>query len=93
MNPKYGIPFEGLPEHCLDAVEAAETVRARSLIIRAGNPVAAIVPMADYDKIDPPDPGVSGSDPLLALCGSCRHDAFVDAFIGNLATTGLWRRG
>jgi hypothetical protein len=89
---KYGIPFPDLPKHCLDAVDAAERNHARTLILRDGQAVAAIVPIADLDRIDPPDPGASGADPLLALCGRCRHDAFVDGISGDPtnAQTHVW---
>jgi hypothetical protein len=89
---KYGIPIAELPSHCLDAVEAAERARARTIVVRGGQPVAAIVPMTDLDKIDPPDPTADGSDPLLALCGACHHDAFVDALLSDFSKTGLWSR-
>ena len=50
--------------------------------------------MADFDKVDPPDPAAGATgDPLLALCGSCHHDAFVDAFVQDFSKTALWRRG
>ena len=90
---KYGIPLADLPSHCLDAVDAAERARARTLIVRNNTAVAAIVPMADLDKVDPPDPSSGGADPLLALCGACRHDDFVDGLIDNFHKTGLWVRG
>jgi hypothetical protein len=90
---KYGIPFADLPAHCLDAVDAAERTRARSVVMRDGQPIAAIVPISDLDKIEPPDPGAGGGDPLLELCGACRHDDFVDALFVDLARTSLWNRG
>jgi hypothetical protein len=96
MHPvvqKYGIPLADLPTHCLDAVDVAERSRAHSVVIRDGQPVAAIVPISDLDKIEPPDPGVGGVDPLLALCGTCRHDDFVDSLFLDLAQTSLWSRG
>lgn len=93
MAQKYGIPITDLPSHCLDAVEAAERARARTLIVRGSQSVAAIVPMADLDRIDPPDPTGDGSDPLLALCGACHHDAFVDTLVTDFSRTGLWHRG
>lgn len=93
MTQKYGIPFADLPSHCLDAVDAAERTRARTLVVRGSQAVAAIVPMSDFDQIDPPDPGASGQDPLLALCGSCRHDDFVDTFVSDLNQTTLWSGG
>jgi antitoxin (DNA-binding transcriptional repressor) of toxin-antitoxin stability system len=91
--PKYGIPLGELPGHCLDAVDAAERGRARTLVTRDGHAVAAIVPMADYEKVEPADPGATGTDPLLALCGTCRHDAFVDSLVVDFTKTGLWQRG
>jgi len=93
MGDKYGIPLADLPTHCLDAVDAAERARARTLVVRDGMPVAAIVAIADLDKIDPPDPAAGGGDPLLALCGSCRHDDFVDSLTVDFQKTGLWNRG
>ncbi len=92
MIPKYGIPVGDLPTHCLDAVDAAERSRARTIVTREGVPVAALVPMADYERIEPPDPSLQGADPLLALCGTCRHDDFVDALGGELAETSFWFR-
>jgi len=93
VSQKYGIPFNDLPSHCLDAVDAAERTRARTLIVRGPLAVAAIVSMSDFDRIDPPDPGAAGQDPLLALCGSCRHDEFVDTFVSDLNQTSLWSAG
>ncbi|MCC6558704.1 MAG: hypothetical protein IT372_37695 [Polyangiaceae bacterium] len=93
MAQKYGIPLTDLPAHCVDAVEAAERSRARTLVVRAGQAVAAIVPMTDLDKVDPPDPTGDGIDPLLALCGTCHHDAFVDSLVSDFSRTGLWHRG
>lgn len=96
MDPvaqKYGIPLADLPAHCLDAVDAAERALARSVVLRDGQPVAAIVPISDLDRIDPPDPAAGGGDPLLALCGTCRHDDFVDSLFVDLAQTSLWNRG
>lgn len=93
MAQKYGIPVTDLPTHCLDAVDAAERTRARTLVVRGGVAIAAIVPMPDLDKVDPPDPGAGGADPLLALCGACRHDAFVDSLVADFSKSGLWQRG
>lgn len=90
MASKYGIPVADLPQHCLDAVDAAERNHARTLIVRDGQPIAAIVPMQDLDKIDPPDPGAGGLDPLLALCGRCKHDAFVDSLSVDFSQTHVW---
>lgn len=93
MAQKYGIPFPDLPAHCQDAVDAAERTRARTLVVRNGVAIAAIVPMTDHDRVDPPDPGSSGADPLLALCGKCKHDEFVDSLVHDFMKTGLWHRG
>jgi hypothetical protein len=90
---KYGIPFPDLPAHCQDAADTAERAHARTVITREGRAIAAIVPMSDLDRIDPPDPALGGADPLLALCGSCRHDAFVDSLVVDFTKTGLWNRG
>jgi hypothetical protein len=92
VTAKYAIPVDDLPAFCLDAVDAAERARSRTLVIRGGAPVAAIVSMTDYEKIEPADPGSSGVDPLLALCGACRHDDFVNTFTGEPTSSGLWRR-
>lgn len=91
MN-KYGIPLSDLPSHCLDAVDAAERSLSRTLIVREGHAVAAIVPMVDLDRIDPPDPAGGGADPLLAICGQCRHDDFVDSLSDDLSQTSMWSR-
>ena len=93
MTQKYGIPFPDLPGHCQDAVDAAETARSRTVITREGRAIAAIVPMADLDRIDPPDPAAGGADPLLALCGACRHDDFVNGLVADFSKSGLWQRG
>jgi hypothetical protein len=89
---RYGIPLNDLPAHCLDAVDAAERALARTLVVRDGHALAAIVPMADLDRIDPPDPAANGTDPLLAICGTCRHDPFVDSLSADLGSTSLWHR-
>lgn len=93
MAQKYGIPLPDLPAHCQDAVEAAERSHARTLVTRGGHAIAAIVSMADLDRIDPPDPAGGGVDPLLALSGACRHDEFVDSLVADFTKTGLWNRG
>jgi len=90
---KYGIPVEDLPAHCLDAVDAAERSLSRTLIVRDGHAIAAIVPMADLDRIDPPDPSLNGADPLIALAGACQLDEFVDALSDDLSTTSFYQRG
>lgn len=89
---KYGIPLEDLAAHCLDAADAAERSRARTLIVRDGHAVAAVVPITDLDRIDPPDPSVAGHDPLLALCGECAHDDFADLFVSDLSRTQIWKK-
>jgi hypothetical protein len=91
MN-KYGIPLSDLPTHCLDAVDAAERSLSRTLVVRDGHAVAAIVPMSDLDRVDPPDPSAGGTDPLLALCGTCKHDEFVDALSFDPDKTSLYHR-
>ena len=93
VTQKYGIPFTDLPAHCQDAADAADKSRARTLVVRDGHPIAAIVPMTDLDRIEPPDPGAGGVDPLLALCGACRHDEFVAELVADFNKTGLWQRG
>jgi hypothetical protein len=90
---KYGIPIADLPAHCLDAVDAAERSLSRTLIVREGHAIAAIVPMADLDRIDPPDPSVNGADPLVALAGTCQQDDFVNSLGEDLARTSLFHRG
>ncbi|AKT44225.1 hypothetical protein [Chondromyces crocatus] len=92
MAQKYGIPLADFPSHCLDAVEAAERAHARTVIVRGAQAVAAIVPMTDLNRIDPPDPAGGGADPLLALCGTCHHDDFVDTLVSDASRTGLWHR-
>jgi hypothetical protein len=92
VTQKYGIPFADLPAHCQDAVDAAEASRARTLVVRDGQAIAAIVPMTDLDRIEPPDPSMGGVDPLLALSGACRHDEFVDGLVSDFSRTGLWQR-
>lgn len=91
MN-RYGIPLSDLPTHCLDAVDAAERSLARTLVVRDGHAIAAIVSMSDLDRVDPPDPGASGNDPLLALAGTCQDDEFVDGLSSDLGKTSLWHR-
>lgn len=92
MN-RYGIPINDLPAHCLDAVDAAERSLARTLVVRDGHAIAAIVPMSDLDRVDPPDPAANGADPLLALCGTCSEDEFVDSLNPNrMDTTQRWKR-
>lgn len=76
--PRFGLPLADLPQRAFDAVEIAERNNGRTVLLRDGQPVAAIVPVGDLDKADPPDPGMGQQDPLLALCGTCKRDAFVD---------------
>jgi hypothetical protein len=90
---RYGIPFRDLPAHCQDAVEAADHSRARTLVTRDGRVVAAIVPVTDLERIEPPNPAAGGVDPLLALCGACGHDEFVDGLVADFSKSGLWQRG
>jgi hypothetical protein len=89
---KYGIPLADLPAHCLDAVDAAERSLSRTLIVKDGHAVAAIVPMVDLDRIDPPDPAVNGADPLLALASGVGLDEFVDSLGEDLSSTTAYRR-
>ncbi len=91
MN-RYGIPLQDLASHCLDAVDAAERALSRTLVVRDGHAVAAIVPMTDLDRIDPPDPAAGGTDPLLSICGTCQHDMFVDSLSNDLDKTSMWHR-
>lgn len=77
--------------HGQAAVRAAERHGARTIIYREQVPLAAIIPSADLDKLDPPDPGEHGGDPLLELAGTCHHDAFVDGMNTDLTTT-LFKR-
>jgi hypothetical protein len=89
---KYGIEVDQLSAHGQAAVRAAERHEARTIIYRDQVPLAAIVPASDLNKLDTPDPGESGSDPLLALAGTCHHDVFVDQFHSDLGSTMLFRR-
>ena len=91
MN-RYGIPYQDLALHAVDAVDAAERSLAKTLVVREGHAVAAIVPMSDLDRIDPPDPAAGGKDPLLAMIGQCQHDDFVDGLRSDLGATALWYR-
>ena len=78
---RYGLNLLELPERAIDAVEIAERQRGATVILRDGAPVAALVPVEELDRVDPPDPGASGGDPLLALSGTCAHDAFADEMV------------
>ena len=77
MPNKFGLPLEQVAARALDAVCAAERSRARTVVLRGDQAVAAIVPIEDLDRIDPPDPGATGRDRMLEMCGSCAHDEFV----------------
>jgi hypothetical protein len=90
---RYGIDLEQLSPHAQAATQAAERLGARTIIYRDQVPLAAIVPIADLDKLDPPDPADAGADPLLALSGTCSNDTFVDAMSADLGRTNLFRRG
>lgn len=89
---RYGLSVDQMSKDGANAVQAAERHRARTLIYRDRTPVAALVPIADVEQFEPPDPGASGSDPLLSLCGACRDDMFVDSLISDLGKTALFRR-
>ncbi len=78
--------------HGQAAVQAAERMAARTIIYRDKVPLAAIVPYGDLDKLDPRDPGESGTDPLLSLCGTMHNDVFVDAMNADMTQTVLFRR-
>ncbi len=88
----YGVEVEQLSAHGQAAVRAAEQLGARTIIYRDKMPVAAIVPAEDLDRLGPRDPGEGGADPLLALCGKCDNDAFVDQFNAELSRTNLFDR-
>jgi hypothetical protein len=90
---RYGIDVAQLSPHAQAAVQAAERMGARTIIYRDQVPLAAVVPITDIDKLEPADPGDSGADPLLALCGTCSNDTFVDAMSADLSRTNLFRRG
>jgi len=95
VNPqqKYGIALDQMSDQGANAARAAERTRARTFIYRDTTPIGAIVPIEDVERLDPPDPGQGGSDPLLSLCGSCRHDSFVDALRGDFSKTVLFQPG
>jgi hypothetical protein len=61
------------------------------VITRDNVPVAAFIPMAEMDKLDPQTQGTGKDDPLLDLCGNFDNDAFVDTMSG-LDQTGLYLR-
>ncbi len=75
---RFGLPLQDLPHRTLDAIEIVERNQGRTVLLRDGQPVAALVSIDDLDRADPPDPGLGGADPLAALCGKCRADWFVD---------------
>lgn len=89
---KYGIVVEQLSPHGAAAVQAAERAGARTIVYRDQAPVAALVPMSDLRELEPTDPGESGGDPLLSLCGKCQEDMFVDSLYGEMNTTSLFRK-
>ena len=88
---KYGISLEQLGPHARAAVQASEVHGARTVIYRDKLAVAAVVPMKDVERIDPVQHGDVGSDPLLALCGTCHNDVFVDS-MSELSRTVLFKR-
>jgi hypothetical protein len=88
---KYGLTIDQLGPHAQAAAQAAERLGARTIVYRDQVPIAAFVPMSDIAQLDPPDPGASGEDPLLSLCGTCSSDAFVDGMRGELGTTMMFR--
>lgn len=89
---KFGIPVEQMSTHGQAAAQSAVRTGARTIIYRDASPVAAIVPLADLDKLDPPDPSeATGEDPLLSLCGTFNNDVFVDR-LSDLSHTALFRR-
>jgi hypothetical protein len=88
---KYGIEVDQLSAHGQAAVRAAEQLGARTVVFRDQLPIAAVVPAEDLERLDPRDPGDGGTDPLLALCGKCENDAFVDQF-NDLSKTRLFQR-
>ena len=88
---KYGISVEQLGPHGQAGAQAAERLGARTVIYRDKVAVAAIVPMTDMERVDPVQLGDSGADPLLALCGTCHNDMFVDS-MSDLSSTVLFRR-
>jgi hypothetical protein len=42
----------------------------------------------DLERIEPQDPGASGGDPFLAICGTARQDAFCDQYVAFLVGSG-----
>jgi hypothetical protein len=88
---KYGVELSELSAHGQAAVRAAEQLGARTVIYRDKLAVAAVIPVEDLERLEPRDPGEGGNDPLLALCGKCDNDAFVDQF-NDLSKTRLFQR-
>ncbi len=88
---QYGLEVDQLSAHGQAAVRAAEQLGARTVIFRDRLPVAALVAAEDLERLEPRDPGEGGTDPLLALCGKCDNDAFVDQF-NDLSKTRLFDR-
>lgn len=92
MGPsKYGVEVAELSAHGQAAVRAAEQLGARTVIYRDKLPIAAVISVEDLERLEPRDPGGTGGDPLLALCGKCDNDAFVDQF-NDLSKTRLFQR-
>ncbi|MBW2456584.1 MAG: hypothetical protein JRI68_18850 [Deltaproteobacteria bacterium] len=89
---KYGISVDQMSEHGRAAAQAAERLQSTTVVYRDKVPVAAIIPMEDLERLDPPDPGAGGDDPLLSMCGTCNNDAFVDQ-MSDMSHTVLFRRG
>jgi hypothetical protein len=78
---RWKLSLNDIPPNILDAIDAVERNQARTVIFREKQPIAALVSSADLDRVDPPDPGAHGDDPLIDLCGSCDQDAFVEAVL------------
>jgi len=87
---KYGIAVEQLSGPGAAAVQAAERMRARTLIYRDKIPVAAVIPVEELESLESPEPAQPGQDPLLSLCGTCNDDAFVDSLLSDLSQTMLF---
>ncbi len=88
---KYGLTVDQLGPHGQGAAQAAERMGARTIIYRDQVPIAAVIPMSDMAQLDPPDPGQSGEDPLLSLCGTCQSDMFVEGLRGELTSTVMFK--
>lgn len=89
---KYGLEVEQLSAHGQAAVQAAERMKARTVVFREKVPVAALVPYDELERMEPADPAENGPDPLLSLSGTCDHDAFVDQMNVDLSQTALFRK-